>query len=80
MSKPSLQPALHRAQIQLNELPAGSVILDRFGDAWQAGRLYMALVDSASGYWYRAYGDSSEVSSWELAQRGPIKTIWRPDE
>lgn len=68
MSQKHLQPALHRAQIQLDGLGDGAVILDRHNNAWQQSRRY----------WYRAYGDSSEVNSWELAQRGPIKTIWEP--
>lgn len=57
-----LQPALQRTQIELDKLPHGSIVIDRFGDAWQESR----------NYWYRAYGDSSEVSSWELCQRAPI--------
>lgn len=60
-----LQPALHRALITLNNLPNGSVVLDRFGDAWQSSR----------NYWYRAYGDDEETNSWTVAQRGPIKVI-----
>lgn len=68
MSNPHLQPALHRAQMQLDRLADGSVILDRHNQAWQLSR----------HYWYRAYGDDSEVSSWELAQRGPVKTLWEP--
>ena len=50
----------------MEEMPPGSVVLDTYGDAWQNGFL---------GYWYRAYGDSSEVSACEVAQRGPIKKI-----
>lgn len=69
-SNQSLQPALHRWLLILNDLPDGSVVLDHFNNAWQQSRRY----------WYRAYGDSSEVSSWELAHRGPGRTIWRPDE
>jgi len=60
-----LQPALHRTQIRLDKLFHGSVILDRHGDAWQL----------SGDYWYRAYGDDSQVSSFELAQRGPVTTI-----
>ena len=69
MSKSSLHPALHRAHIKLDSLPHGSVILDRYGQAWQQSRRY----------WYHAFGDSSEVNSWELAQRGPVTTIWNPE-
>jgi len=65
MTTKTLQPALHRSQIQLDKLAHGSVVLDRHGDAWQLSR----------EYWYRAYGDDSMVSSFELAQRGPITTI-----
>lgn len=72
----SLQPALKRAQKTLDGLGPGSVILDRYGDAWQSARGYGPLGGMyATGYWYRAYGDSSEVSSFELAQRGPVKVI-----
>lgn len=68
-----LQPALQRSQIALDELPAGSVVLDRFGHAWQSARGYGALGTTyVTGYWYRSYGDDSEVSTFELAQRGPL--------
>lgn len=67
-----LQPALQRSQIRLDELPAGSVVLDRFGHAWQAGSRGVWGTTYNTGYWYRAYGDSSEVSSFELAQSGPF--------
>lgn len=60
-----LQPALHRSLITLNNLSSGSVVLDKFGHAWQLSR----------GYWYRAYGDDEETDSWTVAQRGPIKVI-----
>lgn len=60
-----LQPALYRALITLNNLPNGSVILDRFGHAWQLSR----------NYWYRAYGDDEETNSWTVAQCGPVKVI-----
>lgn len=67
-----LQPALHRAQVKLDQLPNGAVVLDRYGHAWQLG---IILHDP---YWYRSYGDDSHVSSWELAQRGPINVIHEP--
>ena len=54
----SLRPDLARAQTQLDKLPPGAVILDRNGHAWQHDRIY----------WYRAYGDDTCVSSFELAQ------------
>lgn len=72
-SKPgSLQPALHRTQIALDKLPAGSVVLDRFGHAWQSAHAGGRREGAPSGYWYRSYGDDSEVTSWELAQLGPV--------
>ena len=67
----TLQPALHRTQIKLDSLPSGAVVLDRFEDAWQSS----GRPGGASYYWYRAYGDSTEVSSFELAQRGPVKVL-----
>lgn len=68
-----LQPALQRSQIALDNLEAGSVVLDRFGHAWQSARGYGALGTTyATGYWYRSYGDDSEVSTFELAQKGPF--------
>lgn len=70
-TRTTLQPALHRAQIQLDKLEARSVILDRDGDAWQAGG-----VGSVGMFWYRAYGGEG-ISSFELAQRGPIKVVHR---
>lgn len=72
MNRRSLQPALHRAQILLDALPPGAVVLDRFGDAWQQGGTYRF---NSSHYWYRAYGDSSEVTSYELCQSGPVKVL-----
>lgn len=57
-----LQPALRRTLLELDKLPHGSVVIDRFGHAWQESR----------NYWYRAYGDDASVSSWELCQRAPI--------
>lgn len=43
---------------KLDSLNPGSVILDEHGHAWQ----------SDTCYWYRAYGDDSMVSSYDLAQ------------
>lgn len=43
---------------KLDSLNPGSVVLDEQGHAWQSDRTY----------WYRAYGDSSMVSTWDLAQ------------
>lgn len=76
MKADSLKPALRRAQKTLDGLGPGSVILDRYGHAWQSARGYGPLGGMyATGYWYRAFGDSSEVSSFELAQRGPVQVI-----
>lgn len=72
----SLHPALHRSLLRMQDLPPGSVVLDRFGDAWQSARGYGPFGSNyATGYWYRAYGDDSEVSTWEAAQYGPITVI-----
>lgn len=80
-TKPSLQPALHRSLIKMQKLPPGSVVIDRFGDAWQSARGYGPLGSThASGYWYRAYGDDTEVSAWEAAQYGPMDVIYKPKE
>ena len=70
-----LQPALQRSQIALDELPAGSVVLDRYGHAWQVGSRGTWGSSYNTGYWYRAYGDSSEVSTFELAQSGPFRLM-----
>lgn len=70
MNTPSLRPDLHKAQIALNALPIGSVVLDRFGHAWQSA--------GHSRDWYRAYGDDSAMSSWELAQQAPL-TLMKVD-
>lgn len=78
MSAPrgSLHPALHRSLLRMQDLPPGSVVLDRFGDAWQSARGYGPLGSTyASGYWYRAYSDDSEVSTWAAAQYGPMTVI-----
>ena len=53
-----LRPDLAKNQTVLDSLNPGSVILDTHGRAWQNDRCY----------WYEAYGDSSGVSSFELAQ------------
>ena len=71
-----LQSALQRSQIKLDELAGGAVVLDRYGHAWQSARGYGALgATHPTGYWYRAYGDSSEVSTFELAQSGPFRLM-----
>ena len=64
--KRPLKAPLIRAQVALDALPHGSVVLDSYGDAWQVSR----------DYWYRAYGDDSTVDSFVLAQRAPFKTIY----
>lgn len=61
-----LKAPLIRAQVALDALPHGSVVLDSCGHAWQLSR----------NYWYRAYGDDSMVDSFALAQRSPFKTIY----
>lgn len=71
----SLQPALHRAAVALDQMQPGAVVLDRYGHAWQGARRHDPLGgDYSTGYWYRAYdgNDASEVSTWELAQLGPV--------
>jgi nuclear transport factor 2 (NTF2) superfamily protein len=70
MNQPSTHPLLHQWWLELEDLPDGSVVLDQYNHAWQNSR----------GYWYRSYGDDSEVSSWELHFKGPGRTIWRPDD
>lgn len=62
----TLKAPLIRAQVALDALPHGSVVLDSYGDAWQV----------SCDYWYRAYGDDSMVDSFVLAQRAPLKTIY----
>lgn len=54
-----------RAQLMLDSLPKGSVVLDRYADAWQYGGIY----------WYRAYGDSTSVSSHSLSYKQPFTII-----
>lgn len=61
-----------KTQSILDDLPAGSVVLDRFGHAWQQGGAWRF---HSSPYWYRSYGDDSEVSSYELSQRGPLRAM-----
>lgn len=76
----SLQPALHRSLLRMQDLPPGSVVLDRFGNAWQSARGYGPVGSTyATGYWYRAYGDDTEVSAWEAAQSGPMKVIYEAE-
>lgn len=62
----SLRADLHGAWGVLDDAPDGAVIIDSNGDAWQK-----------SGYlgdWYRAY-DGDGVSSFHLAQRGPVDLL-----
>lgn len=65
-----LQHALPRAQKQLDKLDRNAVILDGSGQAWQFGGWQ-------NPYWYRAFGDDSFVSSFELVQiiRGQFTVI-----
>lgn len=71
MRRGSLQPALNRTKIALDQLPSGSVVLDRYGHAWQSAGAGWGGAGLVSAYWYRSYGDDSQVTSWELAQSGP---------
>lgn len=61
-----LRSDLFRAQVALDRLPAGSVVLDRFGHAWQSER---------RGYWYRAYGDDTSVASSGLCSLAPFRVM-----
>lgn len=54
----------------LDPLPIGSVVLDRYGHAWQSGRCY----------WYRSYGDSTQFSTWDLAFRHPFTVLHKNKE
>lgn len=65
MAKRIVSNSVTKTQVALDELHDGSVIIDKYGHAWQSG----------STYWYRAYGDDSLVSSHEVAQYGPIRII-----
>ena len=64
-----LRGDLAKTQARLDELPPGSVVIDRYGHAWQNDRIY----------WYRAYGDEV-FSSWGLAQSAPIHTVTISDK
>lgn len=61
MRRTHRQPALDKAQIRLDQLDKNAVILDGTGCAWQFGGW-------RNPYWYRAFGDDSFVSSYELSQ------------
>ena len=61
------QPA---AQKLLDSLPTYSVVLDKYGHAWQFGPIY----------WYRAFGDDEPFGSWDLAFSFPITVIHTPKE
>lgn len=50
--------AIAQRHRKLDSLNPGSVVLDEQGHAWQFD----------GTYWYRAYGDDSMVSTWDLAQ------------
>lgn len=63
------RPDIHRAQVALDELPHGAVVIDKYGHAWQ----------SARGIWYRAF-DGDGMSSWDIATLGPFKPLEVPSE
>lgn len=56
-----------RHQMSIDQLHRDSVVLDCFGHAWQYGGIY----------WYRAYGDDSRVSSYDLSFKGPFKVLFK---
>ena len=67
--------------MQLDKLPPGAVILDGTGHAWQQGKTY-GITGYGDPYWYRAYGDDTCVSSFELTQiiSGDFTIIHPPKE
>ena len=65
----NLRADLHRTHLKLDTLPAGAVVIDKHGDAWQCGG-----VGSAGMYWYRAF-DGEGISSFQLAQRAESVTV-----
>lgn len=67
MSTRSLRADLHRAHLALDELHHRSVVLDRWGAAYQL----------LGPYWYEAGSDEGPISSFQLAQRAPITTVHR---
>lgn len=77
MSKRIMSNSIDQTRIMLGNLPPGSVVLDRFGHAWQNARRYVLGKEYATGYWYRAYDgdDASEVPTWDLAPLGPFKLM-----
>lgn len=71
-----LKSELATTQARLDELPALAVVLDQFGHAWQHARSYGALgKEYPTGWWYRSFGDDTEVTSYELSQRGPLRLM-----
>ena len=65
MAKRHTNSRHHVAQVLLDSLTHGSVVLDNYGHAWQL----------SGEYWYRSYGDDSEASSFEVAALAPITVI-----
>lgn len=62
-----LQNGLDKSLRLLNSLEDGSVVIDRYGHAWQASR----------HEWYRCFGDGHMYSSWNLAaERGPLLAVY----
>ena len=69
-----------KTQIELDKLPSGSVVIDKFGHAWQGAKRHGPFGgEYPTGYWYRAYdgNDASEVSAYDLSFSGPLKVVWR---
>lgn len=69
-ARSGLRADLAGAQQMLDGLEMGAVVLDKYGHAWQCDRVY----------WYRAFGDTTVFSSWDLAQMAPLKTVWDAKE
>lgn len=65
MSRSSLRPDLHRAQIALNAMPHGSAVTDRDGVRWQ---------EDGWGFWHSERPEPIR-SSFELAQLAPITPV-----
>lgn len=61
-----LRSDMNRAHIALDKLERQSVVLDRWGHAYQL----------LGVYWYEAGSDDGPISSFQLAQRAPIKTVF----
>lgn len=69
MAKRIASNARERAQVELDKMKPGAVVIDKYGHVWQLDRLY----------WYRPFG-GGPASSWDLSFHHPFTRVWHGKE